>query len=413
MRILQVNKSNYPRGGADVYFLFLQKALRDEGHEVAVFAMDHPDNEDSPWQKYFVSRVSFNEGGWENKLKTAGRVIYSREAARKFGRLLDDFRPDIIHCHNIYHQLSPSILVEAKKRGIPLIMHLHDYKLICPNYRLFSRGRICQDCLDKKGYWSCVKNNCFDSYPRSFLAYLEMTVHHKLFNLYEDNLDLLIAPSRFMRKLMLENGWPAEKVRILVNPTRNIVDSESKRESADEESHFLYFGRLSPEKGIETLIAAAQAGSFDLRLAGSGKMEPNLKKKYGALVKNGRLNFLGQLSGQRLADEIARAAAIVIPSIWLENMPLALLESLAAGKIVIASRLGGLAEMIQDGENGFLFKAGDVDDLQTKMKIVLGLTEEQKVLIRDKARQSVSGLSPTDHIAALLKIYLRLVKKSD
>ena len=144
MKILQVNQFYYPRGGADKYFLDLTRTLTEAGHQVAVFSMVHPKNWPSPWSPYFVSRVSFNEGNLVDKLKTPGRVLYSLEAKRKFARLVRDFQPEIIHLHNIYHHISPSILTVAQEYKIPVVLHLQDYKLICANHSLFTKGAICE-----------------------------------------------------------------------------------------------------------------------------------------------------------------------------------------------------------------------------------------------------------------------------
>ena len=411
MRILQANKFFYPKGGADKYFIDLTKALNAAGHETAVFAMADPHNLESPYSKYFVTPVEFNNGGLKDKLKIPGRMIYSREAKRRFARLLDDFKPDIVHVHNIYHQLSPSILTAAKARNIPVVMHLHDYKLICPNYRLFNKNRFCRKCPDKKSYWPCFFNNCYESGAKSFLAALEMTVHHKWLHIYEKNIDLLIAPSEFMRRLVIESGWPAEKIVTVYNPAPK-VSGEILNAENTEENHLLYFGRLAAEKGITGLIQAVKNSGQKLRLAGAGPEEKNIRTKFDPEIKNGQIRLLGQLTGQPLNDEITKARAIVFPSVWPENMPLALLESLAQGKIIIASRVGGLPEIIKDKENGFLFKAGDIKELETTIKTVYELKPEDLKKIRFRARESAQTLDPDDHLAKIFKIYSKLAKKS-
>ncbi len=414
MRILQANKFYYPKGGADKYFLDLTEALKAAGHETAVFAMAGPRNLKSPDSKYFVSAVEFNGGSLKDRLKIPGRMIYSREAKRKFARELDDFKPDIVHVHNIYHQLSPSILEAAKERNVPVVMHLHDYKLVCPNYRLFTKNRVCRRCLDKKSFWPCLYNNCYGSSAASFLAALEMTVHHKWLHIYEKNIDLLIAPSEFMRRLAIESGWPEEKIVMLHNPAPKI--SDQPKDDRPEGDYLLYFGRLAPEKGINDLIHAAKsAGGRSgklLHIAGSGPEEKNIRKEFAPEMKSGRIRLLGQLSGKALSDEIASARAIVFPSLWPENMPLALLESLAQGKVVIASRSGGLPEIISDRKNGFLFNAGDIKGLETAIRTVFRSKPEDLKMIKLKAIASAKKLDPDIHLQNILKIYSKLAKKS-
>ncbi len=426
MRILQVNKFYYPKGGADKYFLDLTKALNAAGHETAVFAMADPRNLKSPYSKYFAAAAEFNGGGLKDKLKIPGRMIYSRTAQRKFARELDDFKPDIVHVHNIYHQLSPSILEAAKARGIPVVTHLHDYKLVCPNYRLFTKGHICRKCLDRKSYLPCLANNCYESYSRSFLATLEMTIHHKWLHIYEKNINLLIAPSEFMRRLMIEGGWPEEKIITVYNPAPRVSEALLNTEDGllkndyqnnyPEEDYLLYFGRLAPEKGISDLAKAVRsAGRHSgqkLHIVGEGSEEKNIRTEFGPEIKSGQIKLLGQLSGQSLNDEIAQARAVIFPSIWPENMPLALLESLAQGKIVIASRVGGLPEIIKDKENGFLFKAGDIKELEAVIRAVCELKFEAKRNIELKARESARILNPDSHLVKILQIYSKLAKKS-
>lgn len=412
MRILLVNKYNYPRGGADTYFLFLQAALTALGHEVAIFAMDHPRNYPSPWQKYFVSRISFNQKGIIGKIRAAGRIFYSFEAARKFGQLVDDFRPDIVHCHNIYHQLSPSILGVAKKRGIPVILHLHDYKLISPNYRLFARGKIWRASLDEKSYWAGVRDNCLESYPRSLLTYLEMVFHHKIGRFYERNVDRLIAPSQFMAKLVSENGWADDKIYTLANCVPVLEELKPAGPTSIRQP-LLYFGRLSEEKGIEDLIRASKMCGTDLQIIGSGPIKEKLTKLAKSASGEGRTTFLGQIDGPALLDQIAKAGAVVIPSRWYENMPLALLEALALGKIVIASRIGGLPEVVKNGQNGFLFEPGNVADLGAKIKLVNNLSPEQAENIRQEALLSASQLSSKNYLKQLVNLYLELVNRRE
>lgn len=426
MRILQVNKFYYPKGGADKYFLDLTKALNAAGHKTAVFAMADPRNLESPYSKYFAPPVEFNGGGLKDKLKIPGRMIYSREAKRKFARELDDFKPDIVHVHNIYHQLSPSILEAAKARGIPVVMHLHDYKLICPNYRLFTKGHICRKCLDKKSYLPCLINNCYKSYLQSSLAALEMTIHHKWLHIYEKNLDFLIAPSEFMRRLMIESGWPAEKIITIYNPAPKVSEALLNTEDGllkndyqndyPEEDYLLYFGRLAPEKGINDLAQAVKSGDSrsgqKLHIVGEGPEEKTIRTEFGSEIKSGQIKLLGRLTGQPLNAEIAKARAVVFPSIWPENMPLALLESLAQRKIIIASRVGGLPEIIKDKENGFLFKAGDIKELEAVIKAVRELKPETKRNIGLRAGESARILDPDSHLTKILQIYSKLAKKS-
>lgn len=413
MRILQVNKFYYPHGGADKYFLNLTDALKKSGQTVAVFSMTHPKNLASEFKQYFVSQIEFNNASLGDKLKAPGRIIYSLEAKRKFKKLVNDFQPDIIHVHNIYHQISPSILDVAKRKGIPVIMHLHDYKLLCPNYQLFTEGQTCEACRPKK-YGQCVRKKCFkESLAKSFLASSEMFIHHSLLKIYKKNIALFIAPSNFMKKKVVEFAWPADKVRVVVNPFS--IDEDTGKEQGIEENkistaedYLLYFGRLSKEKGIETLIKAAALTKTKVKLAGTGPEELRLKEV--AKITGAQVDFLGFKNGPELRQIITKAKAVLIPSIWYENMPLSLLEALSLGKIVIAANIGGLPEIIHDGENGFLFEPQNIEDLKAKISLLDTLDEEKKQSIQKRAKESVAHVTPENNLQEILNIYQEILK---
>jgi glycosyltransferase involved in cell wall biosynthesis len=405
MRILQVNKFHYPRGGADKYYLELGEALEKAGHKVAYFSMRHPKNIPSSWDRYFVSRLSFNEGGIKDKLKAPGRIIYSLEAKSKFKKLVLDFKPDIIHIHNIYHQLSPSILDVAKKYKIPVVMHLHDYKLICPNYQLFCRGQICEACKKDK-YFNCVYRRCFkNSLSQSLLAALEMTIHHKWLKIYKKNISLFIAPSNFMKNKVVEYGWDEKKIRVVYNSfSASLSASQEELRSKKEGDYLFYFGRLSSEKGLSALIKAATLSKQNLKIAGVGPCYEDLKKL--AISLNAPVEFLGFKTGDRLKKLIMEARAVVLPSIWYENMPLSLLEALSLKTIVIASLQGGMPEIIKPGYNGFLFEAGNVNDLATKIK---ELSNYNLKKMRENAYLSVSNLNAENNLNEVMGVYQELI----
>lgn len=401
MRILQVNKFHYPRGGADKYYLELGSALEAHGETLAYFSMDHPKNKQTPWGKYFVSRLSFNEGGFVDKLKSPFRIIYSFEAKRKFKKLVLDFEPDIIHIHNIYHQLSPSILHVARKYKIPVVMHLHDYKLICPNYQLFAHGKIYED-FKPDNYFNCFKTRCFkNSRAKSFLASLEMTIHHKVWQIYKKNIALYIAPSQFMKDKVVEYGYNKDKFRVVYNPfSANLQASDKQIADTKVKDYLLYFGRLSPEKGISTLILSIAKSKSKLKIAGEGEDRDKLE----SLAKENKadVEFLGFKSGVELRDLIMEAKATALPSIWYENMPLSMLEALNLGCPVIASNIGGMPEMVSDSINGYLFKAGDVDDL---VRAIERLGKTDITIMRQAARASACHLSMESNLKQVLSIY--------
>lgn len=407
MKILQVNKFYYPKDGVSNYLLGLEAELKELGHEVRIFAMDNPKNIPSADQKYFVSQISFDKLDFINYWRAFVRIFYSREAARKFSALIKDFRPDIIHVHNIYHQISPSILQIAKKEKIPVIMHLHDYKLICPNYKLFTQGNICRRCQGGK-YYNCFKHKCLkDSYIKSLGGTLEMYFHHNFWKIYETGVKTFIAPSKFMKKTCAEFGWPATKIIWLNNFFKQPPEGAKPSNQNTHNNYLLYFGRLAEEKGIKILLHALTKTDDQLKIVGEGPEELTLKNITQELGLTERVEFVGFRSSLELENIIDKAKAIIIPSVWYENMPLNLLESLARGKIVIASKIGGLPEIINDGENGLLFTAGNSDHLVEKIKLLKTIDCPR---MSEAAVKTVKNLDIKTHVTALLKIYQEAIK---
>lgn len=407
MKILQVNKYNYVRGGAEKYFIELSKELERLGHQVATFSMKHPKNLPSPWEKYFVPRVSFNEKSFLNSIRRPFRILYSFTARRKFSKLIKQFKPDIIHIHNIYHQLSPSFLPIAKKHKIPVIMHLHDYKLICPNYQLLSHGQICYRCLPNK-YGQCLKQRCFkNSFWKSLLATMEMTLHHKTLKIYRKNIDLFIAPSNFMKRTVSAFFWPDDKIKLIYNfPDK--ISSSLESELGD---YGLYFGRISPEKGINVLLEALSLSKTKpkFKIVGAGPELENYQASLKALGLEEQVEFLGPKYGPDLFKIIAQAKFIVLPSIWAENMPLTLLESMMAQKVVIVSQTGGLPEMIDDKENGFIFRNGDVRDLA---RVIDSLSNYDLIKMGQRAKEKVVDLVIEKHVVKILETYKEVLNKA-
>jgi glycosyltransferase involved in cell wall biosynthesis len=406
MKILQVNKFYYPKDGVSNYLLALEEKLKELGHEVRVFTMDNPKNIPSPDQKYFVSYLSFDDNRPLNIWHSFTRIFYSREAKHKFQSLIDDFHPDIIHIHNIYHQISPSILSVALKNKIPVVMHLHDYKLICPNYKLFTKGAVCKRCRGGK-YYNCLLNKCLkDSYLKSLGGSLEMYFHHKIWKIYEKGIKLFIAPSEFMKKTCEEFGWPEKKIICLKNFFKAPITNGQVLNYNELGDYLLYFGRLAKEKGVDVLLKALAKTDEKLKIAGEGPAEKQLNDLSASLnLKTGtgeRVEFLGFKSGEELEYLIRYAKAVIIPSVWLENMPLNLLESLAQGKIIIASNIGGIPEIIKNGKNGFLFTPGDAGDLADKINNLEKIDYDS---ISESAIETSKSFGLDNHAQKILKIY--------
>ncbi|MFA6106442.1 MAG: glycosyltransferase [Patescibacteria group bacterium] len=411
MKILQVNKFHYLKGGAERYYLELARMLRRNAHQVSEFSMEDPANLTSAYSRYFVSNLS-KEPGLKNWFFYPFRVIYGIEAKKKFEKLIIEFRPDVIHIHNIYHQISPSILGAAKKHGVPVIMHLHDYKLVCPNAKMFCKGKVCEKCKGGK-FYNCFLNRCIDnSAAKSLIATIEM-YFHRLAGLYEKNVNLYIAPSNFLRDKIIEWGIDAEKIIYFPYFVDEIEsgDNEKGNNKNKGNDYFLYYGRLSEEKGVGVIIdaLALMDKKPKLLIVGTGPMESLLRDKTKELDLRDHVEFTGYKSGQELGEIIKKAKAVIIPSVWYENMPFTVTEAMLAGKIVIASDIGGISELVQGGKSGKLFKPGSAGDLAGKISAVYNnedAAEKTGFFGSDYIKNSFNG---ADHLARIEKIYAEIV----
>lgn len=401
MKILLINKFYYLKGGAERYLFSLQQMLEDAGHTVIPFAMAHPKNTKSRYSKYFVSRVDLEEAkfSWQG-LRAAGRVIYSFEAAKKLRALIDATKPDIAHLHNIYHQLSPSILKVLKEKRVPMVQTLHDYAYLSPSYTLFDHNAICER-VKPHHYFAAVGHRCVkDSFFASLLDAAAYAWHRRA-GLDERLVNRLIAPSAFLKKKFAEWGHATREMDVVPN----CVDARAVQPTYDPGAEIVYLGRLSPEKGIDVLIAAMEKLPGErLRVIGAGPMEARLKK-YCAEMKLRNVQFAGALSGEALAAAIASARFVVVPSLWYENAPYAILEAMAAGKAVVASCIGGIPEIVEDGVTGMLVPPGDVDALAKAIRSLSGIEGVIRSLgVAGRARVE-QLFNPEAHLERILEIY--------
>jgi glycosyltransferase involved in cell wall biosynthesis len=408
MKVLLINKFLYPKGGDAVSTLATGRLLVEKGWEVVFWGMDSPETPDYPYKGLFVSNVNYTNG--QNVLrqaKDALRIIYSFEARRKLGRLLDECRPDIVHLNNFAHQISPSVLDAIKRRGIPAVMTMRDYKMVCPSYSMLAHGMPCERCREGR-YYHCLFNRCTkDSALKSLVNTVEMYVHHRMLHIY-DKMDTYISPSRFLQEKVREMGLRGEIVYL-----PNFVDVEKFIPSYEgEEESIIYVGRLSHEKGIATLMDAVKDSRVTLKVIGDGP----LKKELVSKVQEERIDnvvFLGYKTGRELHDEIRKSLFLVIPSEWYENNPRTVIEAFALGKPVIGARIGGIPELVKDWETGLTFTSGDARDLREKIEQLLDNPEKIPEMGR-KARALVEReLNPEIHYRSLLSIYERAIHKSE
>ena len=406
-RLLSINNYHYRRGGAEVVFLEQNRLLEEIGWDVVPFAMRHPSNLPSAHERHFVEEIEFGQSyGLARKLRHAATIVYSREARASVAAILAEGRPDVAHLHNVYHHLSPSFLPLLKRAGIPTVMTVHDLKLACPAYTMLRDGTVCESCRGGRIHNVLVHRCMKGSVPLSGLVLAETFVH-RLLGFYRRHVDAFVVPSRFYIDKLVEWGWPRE--RFVHVP--NFVDVDRFTPATEAGSGFVYFGRLGPEKGLETLIRAAALSGQRVDLVGSGQMEERLRAL--AAETGANIRFLGYRTGEALHEAIRAARAVVLASTWYENAPVSVLEAYALGRPVIGARIGGLPELIRDGETGFEVVPGDAEALASVLTRVARMPDASVLRMGAAARAWTKvEFSPEMYRARLLALYARLREAS-
>jgi len=398
MRILHINKFFYERGGAERYFFALTELLEAHGHTVIPFAMDDPHNHQSPWSRFFPSRVDFDRPrGW-GALKSLGRMFWSFEVARKLDALIRETKPEVAHIHNIYHQLAPlTVLTVLRKHRIPIVQTLHDYKLVAPNYTLFDRHGLCERA--KRGYYQTILGRCIrGSVWASAVEAVEMSIFRMVG--LPKMVARFMAPSNFLRAKLGE--WGVSKERIAVVPLP-VPGEAILRPLGDA---VLYLGRLSPEKGVAVLLRAwshAPAGAR-LMIAGTGPELQELQAISESLCFR-NVAFLGHVSREGLAEIFAQTRCVVVPSRSYEVSPYVILEAGARGIPVIASRIGGIPELVQHEKTGLLVLPDDPAELGKAITALFSDRVRAEALGEALRTRTTAEHDPENHYQTIFSLY--------
>ena len=377
MRVLIAHNSYRHIGGEDVVVAAERALLERNGHEVVTFTASN----------HAVT-------GLASRIVTALRAPYATETRDALARRLADCRPDLVHVHNFFPLLSPSIYDACADAGVPVVQTLHNYRLVCPVATLSRRGKVCELCVTGSAYQS-VLHGCYRGSRAGTLAVARMIEYHRGRDTWRTRVDRFIALTDFARRKFVEGGLPAGKIS--VKP--NFVDDPGPP-SQIERQGALFVGRLSAEKGIATLRDAWRALETPLRVAGEGPMHSAL-----AGHGSGRLSLLGALSAEDVAREMAAAAFLVVPSECYESFPMVIAEAYAHGLPVIASRLGSLAEIVEDGVTGLHFTPGDPADLAAKARWAADNPDAMAKMGEAARRRYEERYTPGANLALLIAIY--------
>jgi len=402
-KILSVNNYHYRRGGSDVVYFEHAELMENQGWSNAFFSMHHPNNYSTPWSEYFVDEIEFGHTySLGEKISMISKVVYSFEAQRKLRLLINDFHPDVAHLHCIYHHLSPAIIPVLKAAGIPTVMTAHDLKIACPAYKMLNAEGICELC-NHGSVLNVIKHRCIrNSLAASVIVAVESGLHRYL-DTYRKHLDRVAVPSRFFLEKFVEWGWPREKLVYVPN----YADVSKFEPLFTPGNYFLYFGRLAPEKGVGTLIRAAAKSGVSLKIVGTGPVEAEVKAL--AAQVGGVIEFLGYRTGTELHDLVRGARAVVLPSEWYENAPMSLLESYAFGKPVIGARIGGIPEMVVEGETGWTFESQNVEGLAECLQATMAADNSMIVGMGQAGRDYVErNFSRQCYVDSMLALYREL-----
>jgi glycosyltransferase involved in cell wall biosynthesis len=337
MDILVVHNGYQQRGGEDSVVDAEIELLRDYGHQVESYQRNNGD----------IGALSW--------LTLGRQTLWSGRTVDEVGRMLRLARPDVIHVHNTFPLISPSLYWAAARAGVPVVQTLHNFRLLCPQAMFLRQGKVCEDCMGKVP-WRGVLHGCYRESRLQSAVLAGMVTFHRAIHTWDTKVTRYIALNEFCRQKFIEGGLPAQ--RLVVKP--NFVDFPAPE--VRDRAGFLFVGRLSTEKGVDVLVkAAASLDDALVRVAGTGPEGFRLAGVAG-------VTSLGALPGEGIRQEMAGASALILPSIWYENFPRTLVEAFGCGLPVIASRIGALAELVEDGVTGLLFEPDNAKDLAEKMR---------------------------------------------
>lgn len=419
MNILLINKFLYPNGGSETYLFNLGKALEKAGHQVQYFGMEHEGRIVGNRVNAYTSDMEFHSGSALSKLTYPVRTIYSKEARQKIRLVLDDFQPDVCHLNNFNYQLTPSIILEIREwerqtgHPVRIVYTAHDYQLICPNHMLYNplQHALCEKCVTE-GFRSCLAGRCIHgSRARSLVGAMEGSYWKKR-QTYQE-IDTVVCPSDFMKKKLDQCAELYGRTVTLHNfldfATQSRENKEDRfenregnrieKKAGDEVSgdYVLYFGRFSEEKGMGTLLSACRAlPDIPFVFAGTGPLEDEVKE-----LSNAR--DLGFVRGEALYSLIRNARFTVYPSEWYENCPYSVMESQMLGTPVLASRIGGIPELVTDGISGELFTPADAGELKEKISSLWN--DPDRISYYRKGCRTVSFDTSAQYCEKILAIY--------
>lgn len=344
-RILQVHTRYRQAGGEDAVVEAERRLLSAAGFEVSQILFDNGE---------------LGEGrSIAGDLRLARSTVWSRPARQRVADALDTSAAQVMHVHNTFAAASPSVYGAAVERGLPVVQTLHNYRLVCPSATAFRDGRACTDCVGLALPWPGVLHACVRGSRRQSLVAATSAIVHRARGTYTREVDRYIVLTEFQRRLLLEGGLPAENIGVVPNFLEPDPGIGSQRRAG-----IIFVGRLSEEKGLRALVQASRLAPGLVSVFGDGPLISDVEDA----ARDRVLAYRGPLQPSGILVEMRNAAALVLPSIWFEGLPMVVLEAFATATPVIASRIGSLAELVEDGVTGLTVEPGDPIGLAERIR---------------------------------------------
>jgi len=382
MKIILVHNYYMSKGGEDRTFALEADLLRRNGHAV----LEYTDTN---------LRVKNLSG-----INAAIQTIWSEYSKRRLLKLLKQFKPDIAHFHNTFLLISPSAYYACMETGVPVVQTLHNYRLFCPSAIFFRDGNLCEDCIGKTFPWPGIWHACFYNSRNKTAVVAAMLTVHRFLKTWNNQVNAYIAPTDFFRRKLIKCGLPED--RIFIKPNFIYPDPGINNEAG---CYALFVGRISSEKGVRTIIEAwRRINSIPLRIVGEGPLSAKFKQYVNRMnIKN--LEFLDSKSKEEVLLLMKMAKFLIIPSEWYECLPTVIVEAFSCGVPVITSRLGAMAEIVEDKKTGLLFAPGDSEDLADKVQWAWNHPEEMKSMGKEARKEYEAKYTAEKNYQILMDIY--------
>jgi glycosyltransferase involved in cell wall biosynthesis len=423
MRILLANYRYFISGGPERYMFNVTEALAANGHEVIPFSIRYTRNHSTPYSKYFAEPLSNADEVYFREqrknpntvIRTLERLFYATDVEHAVGQLEEDTKPDIAYVLHYLRKLSPSLLVALKRAHVPIVVRLSDYAMICPQAHLLRDELPCELCV-QGNLWPSIRNRCVQGSAIMSALNALATWYHKRRH-YFDLIDAFVTTNPFMYRMMISAGFNKERLHCIPTFVNQRVFTSGSVDR-NERTTIVYIGRLERIKGVHVLIEALalvhrERPNLKIHaiIAGSGDEEFTrfLKSLSHQRGIDDVCDFVGELGAQELSDLLRQGLVSVIPSLWYENLPNALLESYACGTPILASDLGSLTDCVRIGETGFLFKPGDASDLAEQLIFCLEHPDKLKYMGSMAKRYALSKYTSEAHISELVNLFDQLI----